>query len=178
MSKSCCFTGHRPDKLPKSKIELEKLSQKIKEIVLELIEEGYTKFYTGMAQGTDITCGTIIVELKEKNPNIKLFAVIPHASHGDYLKNELKKNYDYVLANSNNIEVISAEYTPSCMHERNKFMVNNSECVIAVFNGDKSGTKNTVDFALRNNKRIIQINPGSLLIKEFKPNYQLCFKLD
>lgn len=178
MERSCCFTGHRPDKLPKSKNELEKLEQKIKEVVLKLIAEGYAEFYTGMAQGTDLLCGKVIADLRKENQSINLISVIPHAEHGKLLYGKSKEEYDYVLNNSTNYKIISPIYTSACMHQRNKFMVDNSDCVIAVYSGEKGGTKNTVDYAMKKGKRILRIYPATLKLKKTESAYQIGFKLD
>ena len=41
-------------------------------------------------------------------------------------------------------------------------MDGNSDVVIAVWNGKKSGTGNTVDYALKNGKKVIIIDPNTL----------------
>ena len=52
---------------------------------------------------------------------------------------------------------------------RNKYMVDNSDMVIACWNGDCiGGTWNTIRYAMNNNKIIICINPEDLSIKVFK----------
>ncbi len=38
-------------------------------------------------------------------------------------------------------------YSKSCFQIRNEWMVNHSARVIAVYNGERGGTKNTIDYA-------------------------------
>ena len=45
--------------------------------------------------------------------------------------------------------VISKGYRTGVYQVRNEWMVNHSARVIAVFNGQPSGTKNTIDYAYR-----------------------------
>lgn len=40
-------------------------------------------------------------------------------------------------------------YSRSCFQIRNEWMVNHSARVIAVFNSEKSGTKKTIDYAVK-----------------------------
>lgn len=40
---------------------------------------------------------------------------------------------------------------------RNEWMVNHSNRVIAVFNGESGGTKNTIEYAIRNEIEVIKI---------------------
>ena len=71
--KCCCVSGHRDipaDKLPYVKEELRKAVQ-------AAIEDGFTRFISGFAEGTDLLFAAIVVEEKEKNPAIHLEAAIP-----------------------------------------------------------------------------------------------------
>ena len=44
-----------------------------------------------------------------------------------------------------------------CYQVRNEWMVDRSNLVIAVFNGQKSGTKNTVDYAKRKGVNVVNV---------------------
>ncbi len=48
------------------------------------------------------------------------------------------------------------------MDKRNKWMVDNCDLLIAVWNGTSGGTANCVNYAKSINKQIIIINPNSL----------------
>lgn len=50
-------------------------------------------------------------------------------------------------------------YYPAKMQKRNEYMVDNSDIVIAVWDGTKGGTYNCVKYAQKLEKKIIQINP-------------------
>lgn len=45
------------------------------------------------------------------------------------------------------------------MLERNKFMVDNSSLIIALFNGLSGGTKTTIDYALKQGLELVIIKP-------------------
>ncbi len=45
------------------------------------------------------------------------------------------------------VQFVSPAYSPWCFEARNEWMVDHSARVIAVFNGEPSGTKNTIDYA-------------------------------
>ena len=55
------------------------------------------------------------------------------------------------------VRYISPAYSRSCFQIRNEWMVNHSAKVIAVYNGQSSGTKNTIDYAHRQGIPVIQI---------------------
>ena len=52
------------------------------------------------------------------------------------------------------------------MQKRNEYMVDNSDYVIAVWNGKPSGTGNTVKYAKKKNKVALLVNPKTLEIEE------------
>lgn len=53
-----------------------------------------------------------------------------------------------------------------CTLERNRYMIDNSSVVIALFNSKPSGTKYTIDYAKKQGRNIIIINPENLQIQE------------
>ena len=52
---------------------------------------------------------------------------------------------------------ILLHYFRACYQKRNEFMVDHSNLVIAVWNGKKSGTKNTIDYANRHGIKVINV---------------------
>ena len=54
------------------------------------------------------------------------------------------------------------EYHPYKMQLRNQYMVDNSNIVLAVWNGSSGGTANCVRYARSKNKEIIIINPDNI----------------
>ena len=55
------------------------------------------------------------------------------------------------------VRFISPQYDRGCFQRRNEWMVDHAGRVIAVFNGEKGGTKNTIDYAERQNVPVIYI---------------------
>ena len=66
---SCCFTGHRPAKLPwgynESDPRCVKLKERIADAVLLAYQEGYRHFLCGMAQGCDLYFCEAVLALRE-----------------------------------------------------------------------------------------------------------------
>lgn len=142
--KRCCFTGHRPQKLcrPESEIKREL------EIAIEdAIARGYSTIITGMAYGVDIWAGEIVVRLRADNPNIHLIAAIPFTDFSNRWSSECKRQYSELLSKADLVKVICPSYNAGAYQRRNEWMVDHSARVIAVFSGEKSGTKNTIDYA-------------------------------
>lgn len=62
---------------------------------------------------------------------------------------EARERYNIILAAADLVRFICPGYSRACFQIRNEWMVDHSALVIAVFNGQPSGTKNTIDYANR-----------------------------
>lgn len=140
----CCFTGHRPQKLRRAESEIKR---DLEEAIRKAVSVGYSTFITGMAYGVDIWAGEIVVRLRELNPELHLIAAIPFPDFCARWSNDWKRQYDALLEKADLIKYICPSYNAGAYQRRNEWMVDHSAHVIAVFNGQKSGTKNTIDYA-------------------------------
>lgn len=162
MTKTCCCTGHRPkgfpfeygiDK-PKHNAYLKKLEQKIK---LAMTEYGITNFISGMALGMDLDFAETVLKLRNDFP-ITLECAIPCPNQTLNWDVKDKLRYDSILKRADNVKLVSERYTAECMLKRNRYMVDKSELIIAVFNGIKKGvTWHTINYAKKENKVIVLI---------------------
>ncbi len=160
---TCSFTGYRPSKLKflfdKNSAEYKKLYEVLTEEIIHLIENGVTYFQTGMALGIDLMCAEIVIALKKKY-NVHLFCVIPCINQCQDWKKEDILLYNEIIESASGIYYTSNEcYTKGCMMIRNRYLVDNAEYVLAVYDGKKGGTKYTLEYAKKNKKSIIIINP-------------------
>lgn len=147
----CCFTGHRLEKLNISK---EVLTPKLRIAVYNAFQNGCTTFITGMAPGTDIWAAEIVFELKKMHPSVKLIAAVPYPKFGKTRDYQYNLAYKRILEKADFVKYISSGYYEGVFQKRNIWMVDHSSLVIAVChkeNGEiiKSGTKNTVDYAIK-----------------------------
>ena len=61
--------------------------------------------------------------------------------------------------------LILLPYTSDCMHKRNRYMVDQADFIIAVWDGRPSGTGKTVQYAQRQGKLVTIINPRTMLVE-------------
>ncbi len=151
-AKVCCVTGHRD--IPAERIAY--VEQQLRWEVLAAIEAGYTRFISGFAEGTDLMFAAIVAEEKKLHPELFLEAAIPYAGR---LKTR-NKQFHALLQACDGIKVMCREYTPSCFMQRNRYMVRESQRVIAVYDGrDRGGTLFTLRYAhtLGREIRVIRI---------------------
>ena len=78
---SCCFTGHRPQKLPWGMNENDprcvKLKAELDARLGAIYELGYRHFICGMAIGCDMYFAEAVLKLREKYGDVTLEAAIP-----------------------------------------------------------------------------------------------------
>ncbi len=157
------ITGHRPNKLDNDYDLKSPLIGHIKSEILRILipitldeSKDPLTLITGMALGIDTLFALIAIEL-----NIPFIAAIPCINHSSKWTYQSSKLYDEILANPlcNRILVYTGEYNNTCMQERNEWMVNNCDLLIAVWDNSPGGTANCVKYAKSQNKEIIFINP-------------------
>lgn len=142
----CCFTGHRPEKL---KIPEDRLALLLEEEIKKAIASGFTTYITGMAKGTDIVAGEIILRLREQDDRLKLICALPHPGFGLHWSGGWTERFQKVLAAADLVRTICPSFSYATYQTRNEWMIRHSALVIAVFNGERGGTKNTLDYAQR-----------------------------
>lgn len=123
------------------------------------IKDGAANFFCGMARGVDMWCAEIILELKKNYPQITLSALIPCPTQTLGWTNEEIQRYQHILNECQKKILISQNYTKTCMMKRNQALVDSCDVLIAVFDGQKGGTANTVKYAQSKGKIIHIIKP-------------------
>ena len=141
-----CFTGHRPEKLTRSEKAIKKdLEREIR----QAFADGLNVFITGMARGVDIWAAQIVLSLRDEGYPVKLMCACPYDGFEEGWKREWQEQYKTILATADLVKYVCDGYSRSCFQIRNEWMVSHAARVIAVFNGEKSGTKNTIDYAAK-----------------------------
>lgn len=159
---SCCFTGHRPAKLPWGYDETDPrcltLKARIADAVLLAYQEGYRHFLCGMAQGCDLYFCEAVIALREAYPEVTLEAAIPCPTQADAWPEGERQRYRQLVARCDMETMVSEVYSPSCMQRRDRYMVDHSMLLIAAFDGSAGGTRYTVEYALRRGIEIFDVS--------------------
>lgn len=160
MKKTIAFTGHRPGKLlGYKKADNYNLLIEAKRVIKEEIEKGTTTFITGMALGVDLWLAEIVLDFRDrKYPHLKVTAAIPCIGQESKWPESSQNYYKYILERCNRkLLVTKGTYEPWMMDQRNMYMVDNSDGIIAVWNGTSGGTANCIKYADKKKKDIIFI---------------------
>lgn len=154
-----CFSGHRSEKLPQSEEQIEKLKGRLWEEIDEAFTNGVKTFYFGACYGFDLLCAEVVLnQRKVINLNapkeITLIAVIPFEEQAKNWDETNRDKYYDILAQCDDVLMLNTYYRPGCYNQRNRYMVDHSSKMICYFDGSKSGTAYTVNYAEQNNLQI------------------------
>lgn len=158
---ACCFTGHRPGKLPWGYDEEAAgclaLKRRIADAVETAYEEGYRHFLCGMALGCDLYFCECVLDLRARYPDVTVEAAIPCPSQADAWPAKQRVRYAALVAACDFETMVSQRYTASCMQRRDRYMVDHASLLIAAFDGTPGGTRYTVEYALRRGIQVVDL---------------------
>lgn len=161
---ACSFTGYRPKSFPWKYDETAPGCILLKEVLAAQIsalpERGVTDWLSGMAQGVDLWCAQIVLELRKKNPVLRLHCILPCERRESKWTVSAQEHYRSILAQADGIIYVGQEYSQDCMLKRNRYLVEHSTILLAFYNGSRrSGTGATVRYAQQVGREIIFIDP-------------------
>ena len=139
-------TGHRPDKLGGySDAIFNKLVG-----VAKLAIKDADKVISGMALGWDLAIAQAAIDL-----DIPFIAAVPFKGQECKWPKQTQLKYQEILSKAEKVVyVCEGGYAPYKMQERNKWMVDNSDILVALWNGTPGGTANCISYAEKQNKVI------------------------
>ena len=116
------------------------------EVIENLIRSGEKEFWHGGYGAFDFMAASVIWELKKKYPDIKSVLILP------YLNQKIRiTQYDETLYPD--LEHVPPRYA---ITHRNRWMVENADVVIAFVRHDWGGAAQTLKYAVRKHKKVIQ----------------------
>ena len=140
--KTCCFTGHRPERLPwlSNPADVKYLSLR-------------RALWDRIAQGVDLLCAELVLELREEIPQIELVPVLPYPGQAArWPAADRRRHKDILKVCSEQIVIVSPEYDRGCFYRRNRYLVDHSDRIIGVYDGVPSGgTHQTLEYAKQKN---------------------------
>lgn len=142
------MTGHRPEKIPDPVMVQELIYEELNWINPE-------RLIQGMASGVDLWSAVEAARLA-----IPYTCARPWAGHkprgGD------ANLYQEVLENAAEVVDVNPGWKypgPWVYEDRNRWMIDRADIVLAVWDGTPGGTKNAVDYAIKTKKPIKRIGP-------------------
>lgn len=169
-NKICTFTGHRPQRFKFKYNEHYKLCIKIKKAlaaeIINFYNQGVRTFWIGGSIGVDTWAGEIIVALKKQKEyeDMRLCVALPFPDFKEHFDMKQQARLRDILRACDEQIITSKEVSEKAYRIRNEYMVNQSDCVLAVYDNDcslRSGTGMTVNYAKKKGLSIILIHPDT-----------------
>lgn len=160
--KSCCFTGHRPAKLPWGYREEDPRCITLKARIFDavtlrgrrataILSVAWRRAATSIFARLCWHCGSSTRRLRWR----PRFRVQHRLTRGR------KRNGSVIIVwwrPATWETMVSGSYSPSCMQRRDRYMVDHSMLLIAAFDGSAGGTRYTVGYALRQGIEIFDVS--------------------
>ena len=160
--KTCCFTGHRPMKLPWGMNEKDPRCLALKLELAARLEAlaalGYRSFLCGMALGCDMYFAEAVLALRDRWPDVRLEAAIPFGDQPGRWNEEQRRRYNRLIDSADKVTVLQYTYSSDCMMQRNRYMVDHASLLLACFDGRPGGTMNTILYAERSGVQVIVLD--------------------
>jgi uncharacterized phage-like protein YoqJ len=146
-----CGTGHRPEKIggynPTVYAKLVKLAEK------HLLLLKPERVISGMALGWDQALADATNNLK-----LPLIVAIPFQGQESVWPEASRDKYFSILDKATDVVYVSEPgYSVEKMQTRNRWMVDQSDLILAIWNGSKGGTYNCIQYAKKQHKEIINV---------------------
>ena len=147
---ACALSGHR--NLP-PEFDENMLYDKLEELILK----GCDTFYCGMAQGFDLAALKCLVDLKQKY-KFRIEACIPYPGHESRFPYAEKRRFYELLEWCDKKTVLFPAYRDGCFLARNRYMVDNSDVVLAYCLRSTGGTAYTANYGMNKGIPVIFLN--------------------
>ena len=162
-NRACCFTGHRPEKLPWGLDEHDPRCLALKVGLAReldgLYRRGFRHFISGMAMGCDLYFAEAVLDLRERCPDVTAEGAVPCPTQAQKWPEALRRRWRAILDACDLETVVQQNYDRFCMFRRDRYMVDRSAAVLAVFDGTPGGTRYTLNYAMDKKREILLLDP-------------------
>ena len=159
---TCCFTGHRPSKLPWGGNESDTRCIQLKAQLAAALEDAYHKgmrhFICGMALGADTYFCEAALTLRQQHPDVTIEAALPCEEQAAHWAEQDRHRYYSLIEQCDYETMVQRLYDRQCMYRRDRYMVDRSAMVIAVYGGILGGTMYTLSYAMKKGLETVLIS--------------------
>lgn len=151
-----CFTGHRkisPD-------DVTSLLEALTSLIRQLSEREEITFLAGGAVGFDTLAALCVLNERESNKNIRLELILPCKNQTEKWRDSDIEKYNFILDCADRSSYVCEHYTPYCMMQRNRALVDGADLCVAYLRESKGGTAYTVDYARSRGVQVINLALG------------------
>ncbi len=170
--RACAFTGHRSLTAAEMKAASDILRKKLADLI---DNHGTVEFYLGGALGFDTAAAVALAHLKKEgyNGRFRMILACPHKGQEARWKPADKELYAKLYGYYDEVRCLYDGYVDGCMKERNYFMVDNCNLLIACCDPRRrtGGSFQTVNYA---KKKGVPVDNLFFEIKDAAGNGSVC----
>lgn len=162
--KTVAFSGHRTDRMARLSADRKKLFTEVAfdtfaAIEYHCIKEGYHTFITGMADGFDLIAAEEVLKLKKDYPYIRLKCAVPFKGQADRYTAADKERYNDILAQADEVIILSDNYFDGCFLRRNDYLLDNSAFLMVYYDAvaPTGGTAYTLKKAMNQKMKFVNV---------------------
>ena len=159
---TCCFTGHRPEKLPWRRDETDERCLALKRSLTRELEQayrdGYRHFICGMARGADFYFCEAALDLRDRRTGVTVEAAIPCEEQAARWSDAERVRYFDLVGHCDLETMVQHHYDRGCMLRRNRYMVDRSSRLLAVYDGLLGGTMYTITYAKKRGLEVVLLD--------------------
>ena len=153
----CCFTGPRAFPWKEESIQHRDILRQLDAAILQAIELGATHFLCGNAIGVDTWAAELVIRQKKQHPTLFLEIALPFAGH-----NERVIACRVVCQAADWVHVVgNAKCHRAAFYQRDRYLVDHSDLLIAVGSPVFGGTARTVQMARAKGIPVLPIHSSS-----------------
>ena len=148
-----CGTGHRPDKLGShwNPIGFRPAIRAVQHLISDMstTETGGITVISGMALGFDMILAVAAIQAREAGNPIRLVAAVPfEGHHARWTDRTARLWYQQILEDADEQQIVCpGPYAAWKLKQRNRWMVDRSQHVLACWSGAPGGTANCLAYA-------------------------------
>lgn len=169
--KACGFTGYRPEKMPfktdESHPDCILLKQELEQQVRIAAEDGFTHFICGGARGADTYAAEAVLKVQKEIPSLILEIAVPFwGQEKNWLLTDQRRYHD-ILERAQRVTYVSDQEKRENYMVRNRYIVEHSDRLIAVFDGKPGGTAMTVRYAEKVGIEVVRISTKGMQTENY-----------
>jgi uncharacterized phage-like protein YoqJ len=191
--------GHRPVRLygdDLSDVRYERLVRRMQDVVTKAYRQGYHLFVSGMGRGADILFAQAVLGVRSEYVNVRLVCAVPYLGQANLWPEEERSKWLEILRQADDICVtnsglhpgfvdlrrrlehlregkspkgIGADFEYEFLSRRNRWMLDQADAVLAVWNGSPGSTAGAVRMAQERGIKVIVLNPETLKTTTYRP---------
>lgn len=167
-----CITGHRPKTIYSYNYDAwcwDPFKEFVSTMLRDVSRENGRPInvWSGMALGVDQVAAQCVLHVRDLGYPVTLSCAIPCLEYTEMWNYNSKKIYNDILSKADNVVVVTEDYyTPYCLSDRNKYMIDRSDCLVAFVLEPDGGTWDGVRYARKRNIPVHLIHPYTLQVRD------------